>query len=136
MFKSRQANSPICTSVALQFVGNLFEYFLVRANGDKPHDQRDHLTIVGATSGDTGSAAIYGLKGKSDLSVFILHPKGRTSPVQEAQMTSVMDSNVHNLSLVNGTFDDCQALVKDLFNDQDLRKTHMLAAVNSINWAR
>ena len=68
---------------------------------------RHHLTVVGATSGDTGSAAIYGLRGKKDVSVFILHPKGRVSPIQEAQMTTVLDANVHNLA-VSGTFDDCQ----------------------------
>jgi threonine synthase len=68
---------------------------------------RHHLSVVGATSGDTGSAAIYGLRGKKDVSVFILHPKGRVSPIQEAQMTTVLDPNVHNLS-VTGTFDDCQ----------------------------
>jgi threonine synthase len=68
---------------------------------------RHHLTVVGATSGDTGSAAIYGLRGKKDVSVFILHPKGRVSPIQEAQMTTVLDKNVYNLA-VTGTFDDCQ----------------------------
>lgn len=68
---------------------------------------RHHLTVVGATSGDTGSAAIYGLRGKQDVSVFILHPKGRVSPIQEAQMTTVLDANVHNIA-VRGTFDDCQ----------------------------
>jgi threonine synthase len=93
--------------VALQFLGNLFEYFLVRRNKDKTGSERHHLTVVGATSGDTGSAAIYGLRGKQDVSVFILHPKGKVSPVQEAQMTTVLDANVHNLA-VEGTFDDCQ----------------------------
>lgn len=93
--------------VALQLLGNLFEYFLVRKNEGKTGSERHHLTVVGATSGDTGSAAIYGLRGKKDVSVFILHPKGRVSPVQEAQMTTVLDANVHNLA-VEGTFDDCQ----------------------------
>ncbi|KFY07192.1 hypothetical protein V492_07367 [Pseudogymnoascus sp. VKM F-4246] len=93
--------------VALQLLGNLFEYFLVRRNEGKTGKDRHHLTVVGATSGDTGSAAIYGLRGKKDVSVFILHPKGRVSPVQEAQMTTVLDANVHNLA-VEGTFDDCQ----------------------------
>ena len=95
--------------VALQFVGNLFEYFLVRRNAHKePHDRsREHLTVIGATSGDTGSAAIYGLRGKKDVSVFIMHPKGKVSPIQEAQMTTVLDPNVHNIA-VEGTFDDCQ----------------------------
>lgn len=93
--------------VALQFLGNLFEYFLVRRNQGKQGSERDHLTVIGATSGDTGSAAIYGLRGKKDVSVFIMHPKGKISPIQEAQMTSVTDANVHNLA-VDGTFDDCQ----------------------------
>lgn len=93
--------------IALQFLGNLFEYFLVRRNKGKTGSDRHHLTVIGATSGDTGSAAIYGLRGKKDVSVFILHPKGRVSPVQEAQMTTVLDANVHNLA-VEGAFDDCQ----------------------------
>jgi len=93
--------------VALQLLGNLFEYFLVRRNKGKTGKDRHHLTVVGATSGDTGSAAIYGLRGKKDVSVFILHPKGKVSPIQEAQMTTVLDANVHNLA-VEGTFDDCQ----------------------------
>ena len=121
--------------VALQFLGNLFEYFLVRRNKNKTGHDRHHLTVIGATSGDTGSAAIYGLRGKKDVSVFILHPKGRVSPVQEAQMTTVLDANVHNLA-VEGTFDDCQDTVKALFADEDMNKTNKLAAVNSINWAR
>lgn len=99
--------------VALQLLGNLFEYFLVRRNEGKVGKDRHHLTVVGATSGDTGSAAIYGLRGKKDVSVFILHPKGRVSPVQEAQMTTVLDANVHNLA-VEGTFDDCQVSIQYL----------------------
>ncbi|KAI1461165.1 threonine synthase [Annulohypoxylon moriforme] len=121
--------------VALQFLGNLFEYFLVRKNEGKSGSDRHHLTVVGATSGDTGSAAIYGLRGKKDVSVFILHPKGRVSPIQEAQMTTVLDANVHNLA-VTGTFDDCQDIVKALFADPDINSTLNLGAVNSINWAR
>lgn len=121
--------------VALQFLGNLFEYFLVRRNKNKSGADREHLTVVGATSGDTGSAAIYGLRGKKDVSVFIMHPKGKVSPVQEAQMTTVLDPNVHNLA-VDGTFDDCQDFVKALFGDPEINSTHKLAAVNSINWAR
>ncbi|KAL7624318.1 threonine synthase [Parahypoxylon ruwenzoriense] len=121
--------------VALQFLGNLFEYFLVRKNEGKSGRDRHHLTVVGATSGDTGSAAIYGLRGKKDVSVFILHPKGRVSPVQEAQMTTVLDANVHNLA-VKGTFDDCQDILKVLFADPDINSTLNLGAVNSINWAR
>ncbi|OBT90480.1 threonine synthase [Pseudogymnoascus sp. 03VT05] len=121
--------------VALQLLGNLFEYFLVRRNEGKTGKDRHHLTVVGATSGDTGSAAIYGLRGKKDVSVFILHPKGRVSPVQEAQMTTVLDANVHNLA-VEGTFDDCQDTVKALFADPITNASQKLGAVNSINWAR
>lgn len=116
--------------VALQFLGNLFEYFLVRRNEGKVGRERHHLTVVGATSGDTGSAAIYGLRGKRDVSVFILHPKGRVSPIQEAQMTTVLDSNVHNLA-VTGTFDDCQDIVKALFADPDINSTLNLGAGES-----
>lgn len=119
--------------VALQFVGNLFEYFLVRKNAKAA--VRDTLTVVGATSGDTGSAAIYGLRGKKDVSVFILYPTGRISPIQEEQMTTVEDANVHTLS-VKGTFDDCQDIVKQLFGDSDFNSKHHVGAVNSINWAR
>ena len=122
--------------VALQFLGNLFEFFLTRCNQNLSEGQsRHHLTVIGATSGDTGSAAIYGLRGKKDVSVFIMFPKGRVSPIQEAQMTTVPDENVHNLVL-EGTFDDCQDMVKALFADPEMNRTHHLAAVNSINWAR
>ncbi|TQS32888.1 hypothetical protein Golomagni_06783, partial [Golovinomyces magnicellulatus] len=121
--------------VALQFLGNLFEYFLVRKNEGKTGKDRHHLTVIGATSGDTGSAAIYGLRGKKDVSVFIMFPTGRVSPIQELQMTTVPDKNVHNLS-VGGTFDDCQDILKVLFADKDINSTLNLGAVNSINWAR
>jgi threonine synthase len=113
--------------VALQFLGNLFEYQLER------RDQR--LNIVAATSGDTGSAAIYGVRGKDRIRIFVMHPKGRTSEIQERQMTTVLDSNVSNLA-VEGTFDDCQAMLKSLFNDLPFRDRYCLGAVNSINWAR
>jgi threonine synthase len=113
--------------VALQFLGNLFEYFLIRKNQGKVGKERHHLTVIGATSGDTGSAAIYGLRGKKDVSIFILFPKGRVSPIQQAQMTTVLDANVHNLT-VEGSFDDCQDIVKALFADPDLNSTHNLAA--------
>ena len=79
--------------VALQFLGNIFEFFLVRRNHGKTGRDREHLTVVGATSGDTGSAAIYGLKGKKDVSVFIMYPTGKVSPIQEMQMTTVEDQN-------------------------------------------
>ncbi|KAF9011842.1 tryptophan synthase beta subunit-like PLP-dependent enzyme [Cyathus striatus] len=122
--------------VALQLLGNLFEFFLLRRNAKKaPGEAQEKLTVVGATSGDTGSAAIYGLRNKANISIFILHPKGRVSPIQEAQMTTVTDSNVHNVA-VKGTFDDCQDIVKALFADREFNATHRLGAVNSINWAR
>lgn len=122
--------------VALQFVGNLFEYFLVRKNaGVVDPEKRDKITVVGATSGDTGSAAIYGLRGKKDVSVFILYPTGRISPIQEEQMTTVEDPNVHTLS-VKGTFDDCQDIVKQVFGDKEFNDKYHVGAVNSINWAR
>ncbi len=113
--------------VALQFLGNLFEYQLERSG--------QRLNIVAATSGDTGSAAIHGVRGKDRIRIFVMHPKGRTSEIQERQMTTVLDSNVLNLA-VEGTFDDCQAMLKTLFNDLDFRDHYNLGAVNSINWAR
>lgn len=113
--------------VALQFLGNLFEYILKERN--------ERLTIVGATSGDTGSAAIHGVRGKAGISIFILHPHGKTSPVQALQMTSVLDENVHNIA-VDGTFDDCQDIVKALMGDLQFKHQYSLGAVNSINWAR
>ena len=113
--------------VALQFLGNLFEY-LLKENGSR-------LTVLGATSGDTGSAAIYGLRGKENVDVFMLHPHKRVSPVQEKQMTTVLDENIHNLA-IQGTFDDGQAIVKSLFNDLEFKANYCLGAVNSINWVR
>lgn len=122
--------------VALQFVGNLFEYFLQRRNATATNEaDRETITVVGATSGDTGSAAIYGLRGKKDVSVFILYPTGRISPIQEEQMTTVEDANVHTLS-VKGTFDDCQDIVKLIFGDKEFNDKYHVGAVNSINWAR
>lgn len=123
--------------VALQFVGNLFEYFLVRRNKGLAEDdpKRERITVVGATSGDTGSAAIYGLRNKKDVSVFILYPTGRVSPIQEQQMTTILDGNVHTIS-VPGTFDDCQDLVKQMFADREFNDKYHVGAVNSINWAR
>ncbi len=113
--------------VALQFLGNLFAYLLEKENGV--------LNILGATSGDTGSAAIHGVKGKERIRIFILHPHGRVSAVQEKQMTTVTDGNVFNIS-IDGTFDDGQAIVKAIFNDIDFKQSHHLGAINSINWAR
>jgi threonine synthase len=113
--------------VALQFLGNLFEQILA--------ERGERINIVGATSGDTGSAAIHGLRGKKGITIFILHPQGKTSPVQALQMTTVTDANVHNIA-IHGTFDDCQDMVKALFNDLDFKEKYSLGAVNSINWAR
>lgn len=113
--------------VALQFLGRLFDYVLEK-NGQK-------ITIVGATSGDTGSAAIEACRGRKNISITILHPHGRTSDIQRRQMTTIQDDNVHNIA-INGTFDDCQNLVKHCFADNELRVTKNLSAVNSINWAR
>ena len=113
--------------VALQLLGNLFAY-LLKERGEK-------MNIVGATSGDTGSAAIYGVRGKDNINIFILHPHGKTSRVQALQMTTVTDPNVYNIA-VHGTFDDCQNMVKRLFSDIPFKERHSLGAVNSINWAR
>lgn len=113
--------------VALQWLGNLFEYLL--------QQQGEHLNILGATSGDTGSAAIYGVRGKERINIYILHPQGRVSPIQERQMTSVLDANVYNLA-VDGTFDDCQRLMKEIFADVPFKQQQRLGAINSINWAR
>ncbi len=112
---------------ALQAVGLMFEDVL-KARGSR-------ITIVGATSGDTGSAAIEATKGREAVDIFILHPEGRTSDVQRRQMTTVDAANVHNIA-VKGTFDDCQDIVKALFADQAFRGEMNLSAVNSINWAR
>ncbi|PVU91997.1 hypothetical protein BB559_003907 [Furculomyces boomerangus] len=123
--------------VALQFLGNLFEYFLNRRNKQRKSESEPlhKLTIVGATSGDTGGAAIYGLKGKKNISVYILHPNNRVSTIQRAQMTTVEDENIHNIA-IEGTFDNCQDIVKELFGREDFRSKHSLGAINSINWAR
>lgn len=113
--------------VALQLLGKLFEHILgVRER---------RLNIVGATSGDTGSAAIAGVRGQGNIDIFIMFPTGRVSPLQELQMTSIPDSNVHCLS-VNGSFDDCQNLMKTLFADLEFKEHYQLGAVNSVNWAR
>src|SRR5512139_1138721 len=113
--------------IALQFLGNLFEYLLIESG--------THMNILGATSGDTGSAAIYGVRGKFGINIFILHPHGKVSKVQELQMTTVTDPNVFNLA-IRGTFDDGQRIVKEIFGDLDFKKRFALGAVNSINWAR
>ena len=113
--------------VALQLLGLLFEEFLARGG--------DPLTIVGATSGDTGSAAIDAVAGRALIDIFMIHPKGRVSDVQRRQMTTVLAPNVHNIA-VEGTFDDAQAMVKRMFNDPAMTSRYAIGAVNSINWAR
>ncbi len=113
--------------VALQFLGNMFESLL--------RDSGERMNILGATSGDTGSAAIYGVRGKERINIFILHPHKRVSPIQELQMTTVLDANVFNIA-IEGTFDDGQAIVKSIFNDLEFKDGHALGAINSINWAR
>ncbi len=113
--------------VALQFLGNVFEYLL------KESGQR--MNILGATSGDTRSAAIYGVRGKERINIFILHPHKRVSRIQELQMTTVVDANVFNIA-IRGTFDDGQAIVKTIFNDLEFKDKYGLGAINSINWAR
>lgn len=113
--------------IALQLVGRLFDYELSRRG--------QRVTIVGATSGDTGSAAIEACRDREAIEIFILHPRGRVSEVQRRQMTTVLSPNVHNVA-IEGTFDDCQDLVKALFADREFRDRHQLSAVNSINWAR
>lgn len=112
---------------ALQFLGNLFEYFLRQSGG--------RLNLLAATSGDTGSAAIAGVKGKDRMRIFVLYPYGRISSAQERQMTTVPDKNVYCLA-VKGSFDDCQNIVKVLLSDLKFRSAFNLGAVNSINWAR
>ena len=113
--------------VALQLLGRLFDYVL--------HKRGERVTIAGATSGDTGSAAIEACRDREAIDIFILHPHNRTSDVQRRQMTTVTSMNVHNIAL-EGTFDDCQDLVKAMFNDPGFRDEMNLSAVNSINWAR
>lgn len=112
---------------ALQLLGRLFDYFTAKRG--------QRLTILGATSGDTGSAAIEACRGRENVTIYMLHPKGRVSEVQRRQMTTVLEPNVVNIA-VDGTFDDCQALVKASFNDLGFRDKVGLTAVNSINWAR
>ena len=112
---------------ALQVLGRLYDHILERND--------THVTIVGATSGDTGSAAIEAIRGRELATIFILHPAGRISEVQRRQMTTVGADNVHNIA-IEGTFDDCQAMLKAMFNDSGFRDQLRLSGVNSINWAR
>ena len=113
--------------MAMQLLGNLFEYELARRG--------EELNILGATSGDTGSAAEYAMRGKKGVRVFMTSPNGRMSPFQQAQMFSLMDENIHNIA-VEGVFDDCQDIVKAVSNDLDFKRQYKIGTVNSINWAR
>ena len=113
--------------MAMQLLGNLFEYELARRG--------EELNILGATSGDTGSAAEYAMRGKHGVRVFMTSPAGRMSPFQQAQMFSLMDDNIFNIA-VDGVFDDCQDMVKAVSNDLDFKRQYHIGTVNSINWAR
>jgi threonine synthase len=113
--------------MAMQLLGNLFEYELARRG--------EQLNILGATSGDTGSAAEYAMRGKKGVNVFMTSPHGRMSPFQQAQMFSLQDKNIHNLA-IQGVFDDCQDIVKAVSNDLDFKRKYKIGTVNSINWAR
>jgi threonine synthase len=113
--------------MAMQLLGNLFEYELGRRG--------ETLNILGATSGDTGSAAEYAMRGKQGVRVFMLSPHGRMSPFQQAQMFSLQDANIHNIA-IEGVFDDCQDIVKAVSNDLEFKRGHRIGTVNSINWAR
>jgi threonine synthase len=113
--------------MAMQLLGNLFEHELARRG--------EELNILGATSGDTGSAAEYAMRGKKGVRVFMTSPKGRMSPFQQAQMFSLQDANIHNLA-IEGVFDDCQDIVKAVSNDLGFKRKYRIGTVNSINWAR
>ena len=112
---------------AMQFLGRVFDHVLTKRG--------ERVTIIGATSGDTGSAAIEACRGRDTIEIFILHPEGRVSEVQRRQMTTVNEANIHNIA-IKGTFDDCQNMVKAMFNDTEFRDRCNLSAVNSINWVR
>ncbi|MEO5732588.1 MAG: threonine synthase [Rubrivivax sp.] len=129
LFLQALSNGPTLAfkDMAMQLLGNLFEYELARCGAD--------LNILGATSGDTGSAAEYAMRGKRGINVFMLSPEGRMSPFQQAQMFSLQDPNIHNMT-VAGFFDDCQDLVKAVSSDLDFKRRLRIGTVNSINWAR
>ena len=129
LFIEALSNGPTLAfkDMAMQLLGHLFEYELGRRG--------EQLNILGATSGDTGSAAEYAMRGKKGVRVFMLSPHGRMSPFQQAQMFSLQDANIHNIA-VEGVFDDCQDIVKAVSHDLDFKRRHKIGTVNSINWAR
>jgi threonine synthase len=129
VFLQALSNGPTLAfkDMAMQLLGNLFEYELARRG--------EELNILGATSGDTGSAAEYAMRGKKGVRVFMLSPEGRMSPFQQAQMFSLQDANIHNIA-IQGVFDDCQDIVKAVSNDLAFKRRHRIGTVNSINWAR
>ena len=129
LFVEALSNGPTLAfkDMAMQLLGNLFEYELARRG--------EELNIFGATSGDTGSAAEYAMRGKKGVRVFMTSPHGRMSPFQQAQMFSLMDDNIHNIA-IEGVFDDCQDLVKAVSNDLAFKTKYKIGTVNSINWAR
>ena len=129
LFLQALSNGPTLAfkDMAMQLLGNLFEYELARRG--------QTLNILGATSGDTGSAAEYAMRGKRGINVFMLSPHGRMSPFQQAQMFSLQDANIHNLA-IEGVFDDCQDIVKAVSNDLEFKRRWRIGTVNSINWAR
>jgi threonine synthase len=129
VFLEALSNGPTLAfkDMAMQLLGNLFEYELARRG--------EELNILGATSGDTGSAAEYAMRGKKGVRVFMTSPHGRMSPFQQAQMFSLQDANIHNIA-IEGVFDDCQDIVKAVSNDLDFKRKYRIGTVNSINWAR
>ena len=129
LFIEALSNGPTLAfkDMAMQLLGHLFEYELARRG--------EQLNILGATSGDTGSAAEYAMRGKRGVRVFMTSPQGRMSPFQQAQMFSLLDPNIHNIA-IEGVFDDCQDLVKAVSNDLAFKRRHRIGTVNSINWAR
>jgi threonine synthase len=129
VFLEALSNGPTLAfkDMAMQLLGNLFEYELARRG--------EQLNILGATSGDTGSAAEYAMRGKQGIRVFMTSPNGRMSPFQQAQMFSLQDANIHNIA-IDGVFDDCQDIVKAVSNDLAFKRQYRIGTVNSINWAR
>jgi threonine synthase len=129
LFIQALSNGPTLAfkDMAMQLLGALFEYELARRG--------EQLNILGATSGDTGSAAEYAMRGKRGIKVFMLSPHGRMSPFQQAQMFSLQDANIHNIA-VEGVFDECQDIVKAVSNDLEFKRRYKIGTVNSINWAR